>query len=99
MRLIREEVNEVEIICENTGDRKKVFIEGVFLQGNVVNRNKRFYPVHILERAVDAYDKNFIRTGRAVGELSHGNTPQIQESHRPTSPGRSQVASRTDYQG
>jgi len=77
MRLIREEVNEVEIICENTGDRKKVFIEGVFLQGNVVNRNKRFYPVHILERAVDAYDKNFIRTGRAVGELSHGNTPQI----------------------
>lgn len=77
MRLIREEINNIQVISETNGDVKKLFIEGVFLQGGVVNRNGRFYDPSILENAVNNYNENFIKTGRAVGELSHGNTPQI----------------------
>lgn len=77
MRLIKEEINDIKIITEGNDENKNVFIEGIFLQGGVVNRNGRFYKPEILERAVNSYDKDFIQTGRAVGELSHGNTPQI----------------------
>lgn len=78
MRLIREEINDVNIISEGSVDgKKKICIEGIFLQGGVVNRNKRYYDPSILESAVAQYTRDFIDTGRAVGELSHGNTPTI----------------------
>lgn len=74
---INEEVN-VSVLLEENGDGKKqkqYYIEGVFLQGDVVNKNKRMYPFEILKESVDGYSKNYISTGRAMGELGHPTDP------------------------
>ena len=49
MKLITEEVSQVKFITEGKGKGKKLYIEGVFLQGGIKNRNGRMYPVDILE--------------------------------------------------
>jgi hypothetical protein len=54
-----------------------MFIEGIFLQGDVKNRNGREYPVHILEREVNRYNECFVQKGRALGELGHPEGPSI----------------------
>lgn len=77
MKLITEEIQKVEFIVEGTGASKKMFIEGIFLQGDVKNRNGREYPVHILEREVNRYNECFIQKGRALGELGHPDGPSI----------------------
>lgn len=85
MRLIREEINDIQVISEGKDGNKNVFIKGIFLEGGVVNRNGRYYDPDILDEAVRNYTYDFINTGRAVGELSHGNTPEInleRVSHR-----------------
>ena len=53
MKLITEEVSNVKIITEGKGSNKKLYIEGVFLQGNIKNRNGRMYPVETLAREVN----------------------------------------------
>ena len=50
MKLITEEVTNVKIITEGKGANKKLFIEGVFLQGEIKNRNGRMYPINTLKR-------------------------------------------------
>ena len=77
MKLITEEIQKVEFIVEGTGAGKKMFIEGIFLQGDMKNRNGREYPVHILEREVNRYNECFIQKGRALGELGHPDGPSI----------------------
>ena len=77
MKLITEEIQKVEFIVEGTGAGKKMFIEGIFLQGDMKNRNGREYPVHILEREVNRYNECFIQKGRARGELGHPDGPSI----------------------
>ena len=52
MKLITEEVQKVKFVTEGKGSNKKLYIEGVFLQGNIKNRNGRMYPVETLEREV-----------------------------------------------
>ena len=64
-------INTTESLQEEVNGKKEWFIEGVFMQSNVKNRNGRIYPKAILEREVDAYNTNFIQTNRAVGELNH----------------------------
>lgn len=71
MKLITEESDQVQIIVENTNRGKNLFIEGIFLQGQCVNRNRRMYPMRILENAVKNYKNNYIDQGRALGELNH----------------------------
>ena len=56
MKLITEEVSNVKIITEGKGSSKKLYIEGVFLQGNIKNRNGRMYPVETLAREVNRYN-------------------------------------------
>ncbi len=68
MKLITEEVTDVKFITEGKGGKKKMYIEGVFLQGDICNRNKRMYPMETLSREVDRYSKTFIKEGRALGE-------------------------------
>ena len=88
MKLITEEVQQVEFIVEGKGATKKMFIEGTFLQGNMKNRNGREYPIHILEREVIRYTKLFIKEGRALGELGHPDGPTVnldRVSHKITS--------------
>ena len=88
MKLITEEVQKVEFIVEGTGSSKKMFIEGIYLQGNMRNRNGREYPVDILDREVKRYNESFIQRGRALGELGHPDGPTInldRVSHKITS--------------
>jgi hypothetical protein len=88
MKLITEEIQKVEFIVEGTGSSKKMFIEGIYLQGNMRNRNGREYPVDILDREVRRYNESFIQRGRALGELGHPDGPTInldRVSHKITS--------------
>jgi hypothetical protein len=77
MKLIREEIEQVEIIVEQRNGKKNLYIEGVFLQGNIANRNKRMYDAGLLEREVKRYNENFVQKGRALGELGHPDGPSI----------------------
>jgi hypothetical protein len=88
MKLITEEVTNVKIITEGKGANKKLYIEGVFLQGEIKNRNGRMYPVNVLSREVDRYNENFVAKGRALGELGHPDGPTVnldRVSHKITS--------------
>ena len=88
MKLITEEVSNVKIITEGKGSNKKLYIEGVFLQGNIKNRNGRMYPVETLAREVNRYNEAFVWKGRALGELGHPDGPTVnldRVSHKITS--------------
>ena len=71
MKLITEEVQKVKFITEGKGTEKKMFIEGIFLQGDICNRNGRMYPMETLMKEVTRYNESFVTKGRALGELGH----------------------------
>ena len=79
MRLITEYVeNNLEMICEAKKDgSKNYFIEGVFMQSNKKNRNGRIYEKKTMEKAVEKYVTEQVKTGRAVGELNHPEGPTV----------------------
>lgn len=77
MKLITEEVSNVEFITEKVGKETKTFIQGVFLQGDICNRNGRMYPMETLSREVNRYNEAFICKGRALGELGHPDGPTV----------------------
>ena len=77
MKLITEEISKVEFITEGKGANKKMYIEGVFLQGDICNRNKRMYPMETLSKEVGRYNKTFVQEGRALGELGHPDGPTV----------------------
>ena len=78
MRLIKEINEDVQYITEEgEGGKKNLFIEGVFLQSNLQNRNGRVYPKDIMEKEVHRYLKEQIDTKRAYGELGHPEGPNI----------------------
>jgi hypothetical protein len=77
MKLITEEVQQVKFITEGKGTNKRMCIEGVFLQGNICNRNGRMYPMETLSREVKRYNENYIVKGRALGELGHPDGPTV----------------------
>jgi hypothetical protein len=79
--------NSIQYLTEEKGSTKNVFIEGVFMQCDVKNRNARVYPKNILKNAVEKYVREQVETGRAVGELNHPEGPSInldKVSHRIT---------------
>ena len=77
MKLIREEIESVEFLVENRNGKKSMYIEGVFLQGNIKNRNGRMYPMETLRKEVARYNENHVQSGRALGELGHPDTPTV----------------------
>ena len=77
MKLIREEIESVEFLVEQKNGKKSMYIEGVFLQGNIKNRNGRMYPMETLRREVGRYSENHIQSGRALGELGHPEGPTV----------------------
>jgi len=88
MKLITEEISNVQIITEGKGANKKLYIEGVFLQGDIKNRNGRMYPMETLSREVKRYNETFVKKGRALGELGHPDGPTVnldRVSHKITS--------------
>ena len=88
MKLITEEVQKVKFITEGKGAAKKMYIEGIFLQGDICNRNGRMYPMETLMREVNRYNETFVCKGRALGELGHPDGPTVnldRVSHMSTS--------------
>ena len=77
MKLICEQLEEVEFITEATKKGKNYFIEGVFMQANVKNRNGRLYPKDVLQKEARRYDQNYIKQSRAFGELGHPEGPTV----------------------
>ena len=85
MKLITEQIENVEILVEEKNGKKSLYIEGVFLQGDITNRNGRKYPMETLRKEVDRYTKTFIESSRALGELGHPDGPTVnldRVSHR-----------------
>ena len=85
--LITETIENVQVITEGTGDKKKLYIEGVFLQSELRNRNGRVYPLGVLEKEVNRYNEEYVKTKRALGELGHPDGPTVnldRVSHRIT---------------
>ena len=88
MKLITETIENVQVITEGKGDDKKLYIEGVFLQSEIKNRNGRMYPFSVLEKEVERYNEEYVKTSRALGELGHPDGPTVnldRVSHRITS--------------
>ena len=78
MKLIKEHTEEVKyLVEEKLGKGKEYFIEGVFLQSNLKNRNGRIYPVEILDGEVKRYNDEYVNKNRAFGELGHPDSPTI----------------------
>jgi hypothetical protein len=80
MKLIAEYNDQnLEVLTEATedGKGKNYFIEGVFAQAEAKNRNGRVYPMAVMEKAVDKYVKEQVKTKRAVGELNHPEGPTV----------------------
>jgi hypothetical protein len=75
------EESALDVVCEKVGfsggATKDWYINGIFAQANIPNKNKRIYPLNILEREVNLFKENFIATKRSVGELSHPESMEI----------------------
>ena len=85
MKLITENIEDINVLVEETNGKKHLYIEGVFLQSEVKNRNGRVYPFNILNREVQRYTEQYVKTGRALGELGHPDGPSVnldRVSHR-----------------
>lgn len=78
MKLIREVNESVKLLTENKlGKGKDYFIEGIFLQSELKNRNGRMYPESVMDKEVARYMKEQVANNRAYGELGHPDTPSI----------------------
>ena len=78
MRLIKEHTEEVSyLVEEKLGKGKEYFIEGIFLQSNLKNRNGRVYPTEILDKEIKRYNEEYVSKNRAFGELGHPDSPTI----------------------
>ena len=88
MKLITEQIEDVQILIEEKDGKKLLYIEGVFLQSELKNRNCRMYPFDVLSREVERYTEEYVKPKRALGELGHPDGPTInldRVSHRITS--------------
>ena len=77
MKLIREEIESVQVLTEESNGKKSFYITGPFLQGDIKNRNGRIYESRVLAKEVQRYNENFIKRNRALGELGHPDGPTV----------------------
>ena len=77
MKLITEQIEPVEILTEEKDGKKNTYIKGVFLQTEITNRNGRMYKYDAMAKEVSKYNEEFIKRGRALGELGHPDGPTI----------------------
>lgn len=78
MKLIKELNESVELIVEEKmGKGKQYYIEGIFLQSNIKNRNGRMYPESVMDKEVNRYIREKVNTNSAYGEMTHPDSPQI----------------------
>ena len=69
--------NDVEFCCEAKNGKKEYTLKGIFMQGEIKNRNGRVYPIETLKKEVDRYSKEYVDKNRAYGELGHPQGPTI----------------------
>ncbi len=77
MKLMCEILEDVQYLEEEKDGKKNLYIEGIFMQGDIKNRNGREYPLPTLQKEVARYDKEYIQKNRAYGELGHPQGPTI----------------------
>jgi len=78
MKLITEQIEDIEILTEESAEGKKdTYIKGIFLQTEITNRNGRMYKYDTMQREVNKYNEEFVKRGRALGELGHPDGPTI----------------------
>ena len=77
MKLISELIEDIEILTEENDGKKDTYIKGIFLQTEITNRNGRMYKYDTMSREVNKYNEEFVKRGRALGELGHPEGPQI----------------------
>ncbi len=85
MKLITENIEEINVLVEEANGKKHLYIEGIFLQSEIKNRNGRVYPFDVLNREVQRYSEQYVKSGRALGELGHPDGPTVnldRVSHR-----------------
>ena len=88
MKLITEAIENIQVLEEEKNGKKLLYIEGVFLQSELKNRNGRMYPFETLNREVGRYNEEYVKSKRALGELGHPEGPTVnldRVSHRITS--------------
>ena len=88
MKLIREEIESVQVLTETNNGKKTFYIQGPFLQGDIKNRNGRIYESRILAKEVKRYNEAYVDKNRAMGELGHPDGPTVnldRVSHKITS--------------
>lgn len=77
MKLITEQITDVQVVTEEKNGVKSLYITGPFLVGEQKNRNKRIYPMHVLQKEAKRYSEEYISKNRAFGELGHPDSPSI----------------------
>lgn len=77
MKLITEQITDVQVVTEEKNGVKSLYITGPFLVGEQKNRNKRIYPIHVLQKEAKRYTEEYISKNRAFGELGHPDSPSI----------------------
>jgi hypothetical protein len=85
MKLITENIEDIRVLTEEKDGKKQLYIEGVFLQSEIKNRNGRIYPFSVLNKEVERYNEEYVKPGRALGELGHPDGPTVnldRVSHR-----------------
>ncbi|MFZ9728258.1 MAG: primosomal protein [Candidatus Nanopelagicaceae bacterium] len=88
MKLITENIEDIRVLTEEKDGKKQLYIEGVFLQSEIKNRNGRIYPFSVLNKEVERYNEEYVKPGRALGELGHPDGPTVnldRVSHKITS--------------
>ena len=77
MKLFTELVENVQYVVEEKNGKKDLFITGPFMQAEQKNRNGRVYKLDVLEREVERYNNDYVKSNRALGELGHPEGPAI----------------------
>jgi hypothetical protein len=99
MKLITDVLEESKLIIEENDGVKNYFIEGIFMQSGIKNRNGRMYPREVMEGQINKYNENFVTRGRAMGELGHPENPTVNLERVSHNIVRLQYESQTDVTG
>jgi hypothetical protein len=75
MKLLTEASFDLQTVREDTASGKRMYIEGIFAQAEVINGNKRIYPLEVLRDSIDPYNEMYVKKNRALGEINHPEYP------------------------